>query len=506
MKLTHAISCVCFTLVGIQFGAPLLSAAPQTPTRPNVLLVMPDQMRGDCLSILGHPGVQTPHLDELARQGALFRRAYTTVPSCIPARHALLTGQFPQTSGVVGFAGKPITTPTLPGLLAQGGYTTVLVGRYMHQVPANEPYGYQRQILGSTHVDNDDYDRFLQQAVPASGGIRKLVQTAGLTYNGWQAAPWPLADELHPTAWIVRQSRQVVTETAPAEPLFLTVSFYAPHPPLFPPQRFFDACLKRNLPDAARGDWVDWQGLPPNPVNGQAHRVRLDGEALRRTQAGYFGAIDHIDEQIGPLVAEFKARSEKVGRPWVIAITSDHGELLGDHGFFRKCEPYEGSANIPLILAASPDLGGKPGTRCLRPTCLEDILPTLLDLAGLDRPPGLDGVSLAPVLRGQDAPLRPWLHFEHAPCYSQEQAFHALTDGRFKYIWRPTDGGEQLFDLETDVKEEHDLAADPSHRETLDAWRERMVKRLAGRPEGFSDGNRLIPGRPYRARWETRKQ
>jgi arylsulfatase A-like enzyme len=504
MKLQHVIVCVCFALIGIWIQALPLAAAPQALPRPNVLLIMPDQMRGDCLSILGHPGVHTPHLDELARQGALFRRAYTTVPSCIPARHALLTGQFPQTSGLVGFAGKPITTPTLPGLLAQGGYTTVLVGRYMHQVPANEPYGYQRQILGSTHVDNDDYDRFLQQAVPASGGIRKLVQTAGLTYNGWQAAPWPLADELHPTAWIVRESRQVVAETAPAEPLFLTVSFYAPHPPLFPPQRFFDACLRRNLPDAARGGWVDWQGLPPNPVNGQAHRVRLEGDALRRTQAGYFAAIDHIDEQIGPLVAEFKARSEKAGRPWVIVVTSDHGELLGDHGFFRKCEPYEGSANIPLILAASPDLGGKPAARCLRPTCLEDILPTLLDLAGLDRPAGLDGVSLAPVLRGQEATVRPWLHFEHATCYSPEQAFHALTDGRFKYIWRPTDGGEQLFDLETDVKEEHDLAADPSHRETLDAWRERMVKRLAGRPEGFSDGSRLIPGRPYRARWEAK--
>lgn len=505
MKLQHSILCACCVVVCLPLGSMQLAAAQQTPTRPNVLLIMPDQMRGDCLSSLGHPGVHTPHLDELAQQGVLFRRAYSTVPSCIPARHALLTGLFPQTSGVVGFAGKPITTPTLPGLLAQAGYTTVLVGRYMHQIPATEAYGYQRQILGSTHVDNDDYDRFLKAAAPASGGIRKLVQAAGLTYNGWQAAPWPLADDLHPTAWIARESHQVIADSESDEPLFLTVSFYAPHPPLFPPKRYFDACLGRNLPDAARGDWVAWQGLPLNPVNGQAHRVRLEGEALRQTQAGYFGLIDHIDEQIGPLLAEFKARSEKAGRPWVVVVTSDHGELLGDHGFFRKCEPYEGAANIPLILAASPGLGCKPGTRCLRPVCLEDILPTLLELAGLDRPAGLDGVSLAPVLRGQEQPLRQWLHFEHAPCYSQEQAFHALTDGRFKYIWRPTDGGEQLFDLDADVREEHDLAADPGHRATLETWRDRMVRRLASRPEGFSDGTRLVAGRPYRARWEASK-
>ena len=475
-----------------------MAAAPQTLPRPNVLLIMPDQMRGDCLSILGHPGVHTPHLDELARQGVLFRRAYSTVPSCIPARHSLLTGLFPQTSGVVGFAGKPITAPTLPGLLAQAGYATVLVGRYMHQIPATEAYGYQRQILGSTHVDNDDYDRFLKSAVPASGGIRKLVQTAGLTYNGWQAAPWPLADELHPTAWIVRESRQVIAETASAEPLFLTVSFYAPHPPLFPPKRFFDACLERNLPDAARGDWVDWQGLPPKPVNGQAHRVRLEGEALRQTQAGYFGLIDHIDEQIGPLVADFQTRSEKAGRPWVIVVTSDHGELLGDHGFFRKCEPYEGAANIPLILAASPAWDASPARaacgRCAwRISCPRSW--TLPDWTG----PRAWTVSVRAGAARAGADAAPWSDFEHAPCYSQEQAFHALTDGRFKYIWRPTDGGEQLFDLDADVREEHDLADDPDHCATLETWCERMVRRLAGRPEGFSDGSRLLAGRPYRA-------
>lgn len=110
----------------------------QPTPRPDVLLIMPDQMRGDCLSILSHPVVSTPNLDQLAKAGALFRRAYSTVPSCIPARFALLTGLAPQTSGVVGFAAKPITTPTLPGVLSELGYSTVLVGRTMHQPPASK--------------------------------------------------------------------------------------------------------------------------------------------------------------------------------------------------------------------------------------------------------------------------------------------------------------------------------------------------------------------------------
>ena len=468
------------------------------PARPDILLLMPDQMRGDCLSILQHPVVRTPNLDQLATAGALFRRAYSTVPSCIPARFALLTGLAPQTSGVVGFAAKPITAPTLPGLLGEAGYSTVLVGRNMHQVPASGTCGYQSSLLGSTYVDDDDYDLELKKSQPEAGGIRQVMTGLGLSFNGWGGKPWPLADALHPTAWVVSESRKVVAATPPERPLFLTTSFYAPHPPLFPPARYFDRYMKATLPAPAHGDWVDWNALSP-AGDKQGHRVRLDGEALRATQAGYFGLIEHLDEQIGPLIADFKARSEKAGRAWVIVVTSDHGEMLGDHGFFRKCEPFEGAANIPLIVVAAPGIGFKAGLRSMQPVCLEDVMPTLLELAGARRPGRLDGRSLVPVLRGGDGPLREWLHSEHAPCYSKEQAFHALTDGHQKYIWRPSDGTEYLFDLDHDPREEHDLAKVAARRESLERWRARLVQRLATRPEGFSDGFKLISGRPYPA-------
>jgi arylsulfatase A-like enzyme len=307
-----------------------------------------------------------------------------------------------------------------------------------------------------------------------------------------------LAEELHPTAWIVAQARRIVAETAGTEPLFLTASFYAPHPPLFPPPKYFQAVLARKLPQPARGDWVDWNSVPRlDKVKPQSHRVLLEGETLRAAQAGYFGLIEHLDDQLAPLIADFQARSVKAGRPWLIVFSTDHGELLGDHGFFRKCEPYEGSANIPFLITGSSALGFRTGLRCLQPVCLEDIMPTLLELTGATRPAVLDGVSLASVLRGEERVLRPWLHFEHAPCYSQEQAFHALTDGRFKYIWRPSDGTEQLFDLDQDPREEHNLCGDQTRRATLERWRATLVERLAKRPEGFSDGRQLRAGRPY---------
>ncbi len=181
----------------------------------------------------------------------------------------------------------------------------------------------------------------------------------------------------------------------------------------------------------------------------------------------------------------------------MIVVTSDHGEMLGDHGYFRKCEPYEGAANIPFLVAGSPELGFQSGLRSVQPVCLEDIMPTLLELAGATPPKPMDGISLVSVLRGQKSAVREWLHSEHANCYSREQAFHALTDGHSKYIWRPLDGSEQLFDLEKDIHEQHDLAKAPAHQELLQQCRARLVRLLANRPEGFSDGAKLIAGRPY---------
>jgi arylsulfatase len=486
-----------FVLVAIALAiCPSAFAADAAP-RPDILLIMPDQMRGDCLSILGHPVLRTPHFDELAWQGALFRRGYSTCPSCIPARFALLTGLHPQSSGVVGYKGKPITYPTLPALLGAARYATVLVGRTMHQTPPEEPYGYQTWLKGSTYIGDDDYDRELKVAAPRSGGILEIIKSLGITTNGWQAKPWPLDDDLHPTAWIVRQSRKIIAGAAADKPLFLTASFFAPHSPLFPPKKYFDYYLSKKLPLAAHGDWVDWNAVPPSDKRKDSDRVLLEGDALRAAEAGYFGLIEHLDDQIGPLVEQFKSRSERSGRPWLIVLIADHGEMLGDHGYYRKCEPYEGSANIPFIIAGSPELNFQAGLRSMRPVCLEDVTATMLGLAGADRPKPLDGIDLTPVLHGEASRIRDWLHLEHAPIYSSSQAFHALTDGRFKYIWRPENGGQQLFDLESDPHELHDLSGDVAHRDVLEHWRGLLIERLANRPEGFSDGRRLIPGRPY---------
>jgi len=458
--------------------------------RPNILLIMPDQMRGDCLSLEGHPALQTPNIDGIGREGVHFTRAYTTCASCIAARRSLLTGQYPATNGVVGYReGVPITTPTVTELLRDAGYSTAIAGRYMHQSPHDEPYGFERRVLGSTYVKDDDYARCLDEHVPELGGIRGI----GLSCNGREARPWPVDDALHPTSWAVQQARKLVAESPPDRPMFTVASFYAPHSPLFPPQRYFDEYLKAALPPVAIGDWESAPHAEAFEDNVDASRVDLRGEELRRTQAGYYGLIKHIDDEIGSLLDDFKRKSELQGRPRLIVFTSDHGDMLGDHYLFRKCEPYEGSSRIPFLIRGSAALGFAAGSVCDSPVCLEDIMPTLLEVAGADVPTDLDGTSLAPVLRGVGQGVRNVLHGEHAACYDAEQAYHFMTDGRMKYIWRPAGGREQLFDLNEDPAELHDLSGSMD----LGNWRHRMIERLKGRPEGFTDGDRLIAGRQY---------
>jgi len=464
--------------------------------RPNILLVMPDQMRGDCLSLENHPVLQTPAIDGIGQGGVHFSRAYTTCASSIAARRSLLTGQYPMTNGVVGYREKiPIKTPTVTQLLKDAGYATAISGRFMHQSPHDEPYGFEKRVLGSTYVKDDDYARDLAEGAPELGGIRGI----GLSVNGREAKPWPVDEALHPTNWAVQQALQLLDEQDCERPMFLVTSFYAPHSPLFPPERYFGQYLDMALPPVAIGDW---ETAPPREAfehNVNASRVDLKGEELCRAQAGYFGLVKQIDDLLPGLLNEFKEKSEAEGRPWLIVFTSDHGDMLGDHYLFRKCEPYEGSSRIPFLIQGSPELGLATGLQCDGVVCLEDIMPTLLELAGAPVPTNLDGRSLVPILRGEAEGVREILHGEHSTCYDKEQAYHFMTDGSMKYIWRPGSGREQLFNLKRDPQELKDLASEPGHKAELELWRGRMVMQLKDRPEGFSDGEQLHAGCRYPA-------
>ncbi len=457
--------------------------------RPNILLIMTDQQRGDCLSIEDHPVLLTPNMDAIGVGGVRFTRAYTTCPSCIAARRSLLSGQFPQTHGMVGYRDgvEWDAPPTLPQVLRDAGYQTALVGRSMHQFPARKRYGYD-EMHTNCHTGADDYDRWLGRYGPTPDSD---WFSAGVMHNDWTARPWPFDESLHFTNWTVDRALDFLRRRDPSCPFFLTVSFIAPHPPLQPPACYFERYLRTGVPDPVIGDWATPPDETQQARNPSPDRVDLKGEALLSTRAGYYGLINHVDDQIRRLLNPVNGVMTMTGGNTVVVFTSDHGEMLGDHYLWRKQLPYEPSARIPMMMYAPPRFGIEPGTVIDRCVCLEDLMPTLLDLADLPVPETVEGASLLPLARGDSAQWRDFLHIEHAPYH------HTLTDGREKFIWFNEDGREQFFDLDEDPTECRNLVDDADREERIDMWRALLIEELEDRPEGFSDGQRLIPHRPY---------
>jgi len=465
---------------------------PEQP--PNLLLIVADQLRGDCIGVERQHPVLTPNIDGLAANGVRFTRAYSTCPICIPARRSLLSGQFPATHGLVGYQAAPWNVEhTLPSVLRDAGYQTMLVGRSMHQVPIRKRFGYDEMV---TH---DDYSEWLQHVLPIdtehpANLLGGPLFSRGVMHNDWTAHPWPYPDDTHLTNWTVTQARRFLRRRDPTCPFFLTVSFNAPHPPLMPPAFYFERYLRVELPETTIGEWVP---APPEIPQPAGERVELDGELRRSCLAGYYGSINHIDDQIRRIVHPLHGIDGFDLGNTVIAFTSDHGEMLGDHYLWRKSQPYEGSARVPLIVHDPRRPPDERGFVVDEPVCLEDLMPTLLELAGATIPSTVDGRSLVPLLdREQIEPWRETLHLEHAPT-NWSGGFHCLTDGQTKYVWFADDGREQLFDLVNDPLELHDLASDTAQAEQLGTWRMRLVATLAERPEGFVEGGHLVPGRPY---------
>lgn len=462
-------------------------------SQPNILVFMNEQHRGDSLSCEGHPVLLTPTMDHIAGQGVRFSRAYSTCPVCIPARRSFLSGQFPSTHGIVGCRFKDWCGSSVADELSKAGYQTAWIGRDMHQEPADEPCGFETTILSGMRNPGNPYDQFLERNQPEGGGG---YYGSGVMHNDWTARPFHLPDHLHHTNWVINQALAWLEQRDTKRPFFLVVSFSAAHPPLIPPACYFERYLRTGVPNPFIGDWA----TPPKDGGigrGPApHKVDLKGEALLSARAGYYGLINHLDDQLNRLLNDINGIQRMTSNNTAVIMTADHGEMLGDHYFWRKSQPYEGAARIPLHINAPKRFGITPRTVIDAPVGLEDIMPTVLDMAGADIPDSVDGKSLLPLLRGDVGARnewRPYIHIEHAP------RFHALTDGKQKYAWFTGDGSEQLFDLISDPGECHDLAGSPDYAECLGLWRKRMTEALAGRPEGFTDGKTLISGRPYPA-------
>lgn len=473
--------------------------------QPNVVMIIVDQMRGDCLSHLNHPTVETPWLDHLAREGVSFTRAYSAVPSCIAARAGLLTGLSQDHHGRLGYQDRVTWdyATTLPGAFRDQGYQTRCIGK-MHVWPARNRLGYDEVELHDgylhternfsipvreSHESNDDYLTWLRHQLPDAD-----LNDSGLECNSWLARPFPYDEKYHPTNWVTQQGIEFLKRRDPTQPYFLTLSYVRPHSPLDPPQYYYDMYDRGEVDPPLHADWEEADDARlaqfVNPVAGEARP-----KALRRARAAYYGAITHLDNQIGRFYMALQDSGEL--RNTIILFVSDHGDMMGDFNFFRKSLPYEGSARVPLILADPGHLLDLPvGRTSPVVTELMDVMPTLLDAAGLQIPEGLDGKSLLATARGDDTPLRPYLRGEHI---MGALSNHWIVEDKLKYAWFSQDGREQLFDLAKDPQELQDISADPAYADDLLRLRSFLIADLGRRGDGYSDGEKLIVGNEPKA-------
>jgi arylsulfatase A-like enzyme len=463
--------------------------------RPNFVFFFPDQWRGDCLSWLGHPVVETPFLDEVAAHGVTFTRAYSPCPSCIAARASLLTGMTPSSTGRLGYRdGVPWRYPDpFPRVLRDGGYQTLCVGK-THFFPQRARLGFEEVVLydPQRHEPNfvSDYDRWLDQR---TGGLVRDTNH-DLDSNSWVVHPWTHDEELHASAWTSTAAIELLGRRDPQRPFFLQVSYHRPHPPLDPPVEYLRRYEGRPLPPVPVGDWAGDLDVPVREVD--SYYGRIPSHQLDRARRAYFAQVGHLDYQIGRVVRYL--RRNNLSNSTYLVFSSDHGELLGDHHMWRKFSPFEGSARVPLIVKAPSGVDGPRGVRCGLPVGLHDLMPTFLDEAGLAgaMPAAVEGRSLAPLVRGREGPWRGYVHGEHSGSRIPGGGWQFVVGARWKFMWQTESGRELLFDLDADPQELHDLAADAAYAGELATCRGWLVEELARRPDdGLTDGRRLIAGK-----------
>ncbi len=434
--------------------------------KPNIVYIVLDQWRGDCLGIAdsAHP-LMTPHIDQIAYEGIWYRRAYADCPICMPQRATMLTGFTASQHRMPSNNMRGPRSPILPErslpfrLTREAGYQTKAVGK-MHFYPERARFGFEHIALHP-----NDYLNFLEEQ--GYGGFYRGHGLGGNeVYPAVSAVPEPLTH----THWIVDESIRFLSQRDPEHPFLLWMVFEAPHSPFDPPEpfdRFYDDF---SIPEAAIGDWVkttdEPRALTAERISKKADRV--SAQVLQRLRRHYYAQITHIDYQLGRFFGELKSKG--LYDNTVIVITSDHGEHLGDHRLFGKYTFLESSARIPIILRLPREQANSldpPGYNRIvdTPALTADIVPTLLHQADLDPDPAMDGISLL------NLP-------EERTVYGETRDAVFATDGKFKYIYYFDGAAEQLFDLNGDSDDRYNLAGQLDYLPVKAQLRSRLLAYL----------------------------
>jgi arylsulfatase A-like enzyme len=458
------------------------------PDQPNVLLISADHWPAALLGVAGHDVIQTPTLDELARSGVRFTNAYAECPVCIPARRTLMTGVAPRTHGDRVFK-ETLPMPNLPTLaqtFRNAGYQAYAVGK-LHVYPQRDRIGFDDVILDEEgrlqYGVLDDYELFL-----GDEGYAGRHFEHGMSNNQYSTRPWHLPEFTHATNWATRQMARVIKRRDPNRPALWFISYRHPHPPLVPLQTYLDLYRDIKIDRPYQGAWRAFpESLCYSLQANYARGVHFTDDQIVAARRAFYALCTHIDHQLRILIGTL--REEALLNNTIICFTSDHGDMLGNHGMWAKRLFYEYSANIPMILVGvSGDERVGYNRVDDRLAGWQDVMPTLLDLAGIEIPNTVEGLSMV----GDQK--RDWLYGEVG---EDDHATRMLHDGRYKLIYYPVGNCRQLFDLETDPHEFIDLSESADHADVLERLTQLLIGQLYGGDESWVRDGQLV-GRPDR--------
>jgi arylsulfatase A-like enzyme len=458
----------------------------QSPAQqPNVLWICPDQQRFDTLGCYGNQFVRTPNIDRIAENGVVFSHFYTQSTICVPSRGSFLTGRYPRTTRLrQNGQNIPPEERLVTRLLADAGYICGMVGK-LHITAGDAEAG----LVAESRID-DGYVYHHWSAFPWGSWRAAYDQAPTNAYAHWlieKGVPYPhrtppfqgskyveigIAEEHHQTTWCAEKAITFIEANAASDrPWLISVNPFAPHHPFDPPLSYLEPYLDRldeiPLPNYQEGELENkpvfqqkFHEVGGYNVPGEFRFIDMDEHDHRLIRAAYWAMVDLTDAQVGRMMAALE-RTGQLENTLVI-LSSDHGEMLGDHGIYLKGPFfYEPAIRVPFIVSWP---GGISGGR-LSEALVEavDIAPTLLDVAGLPRPPGMQGRSLWPLLSGE-ADLGHHREDVYSEYYNASVMFSPpdpraymtmLRTERHKLVVVHGMETGELYDLESDPNETH---------------------------------------------------
>ncbi len=456
--------------------------------RPNILLLYTDQQRWDALGANGNAEIVTPNLDGLARRGASFTRHFVQNPVCMPSRVSMLSGRYPSSLGITRM-GVPVPQDilTLPRILKQYGYRTANIGK-LHFLPhANRDHRQPHPHYGFDHLEIADepgayadayrawaWKKAPEQMDKISAGIppmtslwqRTMGIEDGIVHRGDPEGrqdfdggiPFAADDGLTHSAFVGEQTAEFIRSSG-SQPFFCIAGFYSPHAPWIAPKKYLDLYDPAGL------------SLPEFPAAIDQCRL-LDPNApfsdaqLRRARQGYYAMISELDHHIGRILAALAAAGK--ADETIVVFTSDHGEWLGEHLRYGKGYPADDAVSRAPLIVTPP--GGAPEQHYDGIVEALDIAPTLLELAGIQIPPSLQGESLAGILAGDRTSRKNIALTEGA-------GWKSLRSDRYRYLVH-ADGRESLWDLPSDPGAYQDVAGSDAYADALAKCRHILLRRL----------------------------